>query len=322
MREGQEMTGHISRILKKYPLIVLDGAFATELERQGFSIRDELWSAVALYENPELVKAVHRSYLEAGADIIGSASYQATVPGFMKKGFTKKEAEELLKRSVRLVQEARDEFLSSPLCENRPVPLVAASVGPYGAYLADGSEYRGHYGVSEKELADFHRERLSVLLSQGPDILACETVPSLEEAEVIVSVLHEWPDAPAWISFSCRDEKYTCGGDLIARCAAVLDKEKQVEAIGVNCTDPRYVEALIGEIRKETDKPVAVYPNRGEVWDAVNKKWAGSPVSYGDYVEKWQKSGASLIGGCCRSTPEDIRQISEFRAALLTEKNK
>lgn len=201
MREGQEMTGHISRILKKYPLIVLDGAFATELERQGFSIRDELWSAVALYENPELVKAVHRSYLEAGADIIGSASYQATVPGFMKKGFTKKEAEELLKRSVRLVQEARDEFLSSPLCENRPVPLVAASVGPYGAYLADGSEYRGHYGVSEKELADFHRERLSVLLSQGPDILACETVPSLEEAEVIVSVLHEWPDAPAGFLF-------------------------------------------------------------------------------------------------------------------------
>ena len=168
----------IEDILKKYPFIVLDGAFSTELERQGFSINDDLWSAIALYERPDLVKAVHRSYFDAGSDIVTSASYQATLEGFEKKGFSRKEGKELLIRSVQLVQEARDEFLAESSPERRPVPLAAASVGPYGAFLADGSEYKGHYGKTREELADFHRERLHILAEAGPDIFACETFPA------------------------------------------------------------------------------------------------------------------------------------------------
>ena len=310
----------ISDILEKYPFIILDGAFATELERQGFQINDELWSAIALYEKPELIKAVHRSYLEAGADIIESAGYQATVPGFMKKGFTEKEAVNLLKRSVTLVKETIAEFLSSSPQEGRPVPLAAASVGPYGAYLADGSEYRGHYGKAVEELAEFHRERMHILAEAGPDIFACETIPSLEEAKAVAEVLHELPGTAAWISFSCKDGKYTCGGDLISDCAAFLDKENQVEAVGINCTAPEYAVSLISEIKKETDKPVIVYPNSGETWDGIHKHWEGSAASYGEYGEEWQKAGAQLIGGCCRTTPKDIGKLAELRKNLLQKK--
>ncbi len=162
----------IAEILKKYPFIVLDGAFSTELEKQGFAINDELWSAIALYKNPELVEAVHLSYYEAGADIVTSASYQATVDGFEKKGFSKEEAASLIQSSIALVQDARDEYLFSHEEENRPAPLTAASVGSYGAYLADGSEYRGDYGKTREELADFHRERIHILAEAGPDVFA------------------------------------------------------------------------------------------------------------------------------------------------------
>ena len=188
----------IARDLAKYPLLVLDGAFGTELARRGFDTNDELWSAKALFEKPELVEAVHRDYYEAGADISTSASYQATVEGFEKKGFTREQAKELIVRSVRLVQQARDAFWQQKEKRvGRPQPLAAASVGPYGAYLADGSEYRGDYGASRAELADFHAERLAILISAGPDILACETLPLLDEARAILDDLRRYPDAGA-----------------------------------------------------------------------------------------------------------------------------
>jgi homocysteine S-methyltransferase len=232
----------IERYLEKYPLIVLDGAFGTELARRGFDTNDELWSAKALFESPELVEAVHRDYYEAGADVSTSASYQATVEGFEKKGFSREQAKELIVRSVRLVQQARDTFWAqTEKRQGRPRPLAAASVGPYGAYLADGSEYRGDYKASRAELADFHAERLDILVGAEPDILACETLPLLDEALAILTDLHRYPDAGAWISFSCKDAEHTCGGDKIADCARLLDKESQVAAIGVNCTAPQYV---------------------------------------------------------------------------------
>lgn len=313
---GTIMNG-IARNLEKYPLIVLDGAFGTELARRGFDTNDELWSAKALFEKPELVEAVHRDYYEAGADVSTSASYQATVEGFEKKGFTREQAKELIVRSVRLVQQARDAFWQQKAKRaGRPQPLAAASVGPYGAYLADGSEYRGDYRASRAELSDFHAERLDILVAAEPDILACETLPLLDEALAILADLHLYPDMGAWISFSCKDEAHTCGGDAIADCARLLDKERQVTAIGVNCTAPQYVADLIRNIRAHTTKPVVVYPNTGETYDAVTKTWHGSPTPYRDFVRQWYEAGARLIGGCCRTTPDDIRGIAAFRASL------
>ena len=312
-----EIMDTIARDLARYPLLVLDGAFGTELARRGFDTNDALWSAKALFEKPELVEAVHRDYYEAGADISTSASYQATVEGFEKKGFTREQAKELIVRSVRLVQQARDAFWQQRAKRvGRPQPLAAASVGPYGAYLADGSEYRGDYGASRAELADFHAERLAILVSAGPDILACETLPLLDEARAILDDLRRYPDAGAWISFSCKDAEHTCGGDAIADCARLLDKESQVAAIGVNCTAPQYVADLIRNIRAHTAKPVVVYPNTGETYDAVTKTWHGSPTPYRDFVRQWYKAGARLIVGCCRTTPDDIRGIAAFRANL------
>ncbi len=308
----------IADCLKKYPLMVLDGAFGTELARRGFDTNDELWSAKALFEKPELVKAVHYDYFTAGADISISASYQATVEGFEKKGFAREEAKELIRRSVQLVKEAGEAYwqAKSPT-ERRPKPLAAASVGPYGAFLADGSEYRGDYGASRAELADFHAERLDILISARPDILACETLPLFAEAEAILDDLRRYPEAGAWISFSCRDEAHTCGGDEIADCARFLDKHPQVAAIGVNCTAPQHVAGLIRRIREQTEKPVVVYPNTGETYDAVTKTWHGSATPYHDFVRQWYEAGARLIGGCCRTTPEDIRGIAELRQSLM-----
>ncbi|WP_270347695.1 homocysteine S-methyltransferase, partial [Mitsuokella multacida] len=182
--------------------------------------------------------------------------------------------------------------------------------------LADGSEYRGDYGASRAELADFHAERLAILVSAGPDILACETLPLLDEARAILDDLSRYPDAGAWISFSCKDAEHTCGGDAIADCARLLDRESQVAAIGVNCTAPQYVADLIRNIRAHTAKPVVVYPNTGETYDAVTKTWHGSPTPYHDFVRQWYEAGARLIGGCCRTTPDDIRGIAAFRASL------
>ena len=314
----------IKSILHEYPLVVLDGAFGTEIARRGFSTDDELWAAKALFAKPELVKAVHRDYFEAGADVSTSASYQATVEGFEAKGFTRSQAAELIRLSVRLVQEARDEFWenrqrtggASVLSGKRPYPLAAASVGPYGAYLCDGSEYTGAYSADRHELADFHAERLALLLEAQPDILACETLPLFREAEAILDELKKQPDAQAWISFTCKDNISTCGGDKIADCARFLDREPQVAAIGVNCTAPEFVADLIREIRAHTEKPVAVYPNSGGTYNAADKNWKGESQPFSAYVNTWYEAGARLIGGCCRTTPEDIRGIAALRREL------
>lgn len=301
----------IGERLQKEPFLVLDGAFATELERLGFPINDPLWSAVALYKNPELVSRVHHLYLDAGADIAESAGYQASVPGFMKKGFSRAEAERLLRRSVRLVKEACRAHGS----DSGAHPLAAASLGPYGAYLADGSEYRGHYDASCRAVADFHRERLAVIAEEEPDLLAFETVPDLLEAEVICEVL-EGQRIPAWVSFSCRDGIHTCGGDDIADCAALIDQAEEVAAVGVNCVAPRYAAPLIKRIRRGTDKPIVVYPNSGEVYDVPSGAWTGKPADHTALARQWYEAGARIIGGCCRTTPEDIAGIAAWRRDL------
>ena len=293
-------------------VIVLDGAFATELEARGFSVNDALWSAKALFERPDLVREVHLDYLRAGADVVTSASYQATVEGFMKRVFSKEEAAALIQKSIQLAKEARDLYLAEREGNGR-VPFVAASVGPYGAYLADGSEYRGDYGIDEDALVAFHAERLALLAEEKPDLLACETLPCLVEARAIVRALRQEDiRIPAWFSFSCRNGAEISDGMEIAVCARWLDTVSEAAAIGLYCTAPQYVESLVGEIRRETTKPIVVYPNSGETYDASDKSWHGAAEDFGTIARCWLTAGARLIGGCCRTTPREIAEIAAW----------
>ncbi len=305
----------LASILRDYPVIILDGALATELERRGCDLRDPLWSAKVLIEAPELIRQVHGDYFAAGADVAISASYQASFAGFAQRGFEHQQAVELMQLAVRLAAEARDTCWADPANRyGRPRPLVAASIGPYGATLHNGSEYHGNYGLAEEELVAFHRPRMAVLAACGADLLACETIPSLIEARALVRLLPEFPQLTAWISFSCRDSVHTGHGETLAECAALLDGVPQVTAVGLNCTDPRYVTDLIRAARGATSKTIVVYPNSGEHWDAAGGTWLGEThcSAFGEAARGWYDAGARLIGGCCRTTPAHIRELAQI----------
>ena len=305
----------IASILDRYPALVIDGALATELERRGHNLKDSLWSAKILLEQPDAIKQVHYDYFKAGADCAITASYQATIEGFVKRGLNEKEAVALIQRSVKIAIEARDEFWGDELNRvRRSKPFVAASIGPYGAFLADGSEYRGNYGLTEKELMDFHRPRMKALTEAGAEMLACETIPCFIEAQAIAKLLQEFPNTTAWVSFSARDEKRISEGPVFADCVKQLEANPQIIAIGINCTSPKYVSSLISAARNVTNKPILVYPNSGETYDATTNDWDGHPVheSFGEQAREWFKTGARLIGGCCRTTPDDISVIASW----------
>lgn len=300
--------------LQKQGALILDGGLATELERKGYNLGDALWSARLLADKPDAIRQVHLDYYWAGADCCTGASYQATIPGFVGRGMTPEAARDLIRLSVQLVIEARDAFWAVEQNHVRRLrPIVAASVGPYGAYLADGSEYTGDYDLDEAGLTDFHRERWVILASTGADILACETIPSFAEARSLVALLDATPGAWAWFSFSCRDGEHISDGTPIAECAAFLAEHERVAAIGINCTPPRFIPDLIRAVSAAADKPIIVYPNSGETFDPVAKRWLGEsvPSEFGTYSREWRKLGAGLIGGCCRTTPAHIRQISD-----------
>ncbi len=307
------MNDPVATILSNQPVMIIDGALATELEHRGFDLNDELWSAKVLLEAPDSIRQIHFDYLQAGADCVITASYQASVAGFMRRGLSKHQAIELIKQSVRLAVEAREAFWSESAHRiGRLRPVIAASVGAYGACLADGSEYRGDYELNEAELMDFHRPRMAALLEAGADLLACETIPCLLEAQALVYLLAEFPEACAWVSFSARDSAHTCHGELLTDCAAWLDTCVQVSAIGVNCTAPCYIVDLIAAIRRATDKPVVVYPNSGELYDTAHRQWYGesSCQVFAEQARTWYGAGARLIGGCCRTTPEHIKSLA------------
>jgi homocysteine S-methyltransferase len=280
--------------------LVLDGGLATQLERLGADLRDELWSARLLLEEPELIRRVHADYFAAGADVATTASYQASLPGFARRGLDAAEAARLLRLSVELAGQARDEAGRG---------LVAASVGPYGAYLANGAEYTGDYDLDEDGLYAWHLPRWEILAAAGADLLACETIPSYPEARALDRLLRSAPEVKAWVSFSCRDGERLNDGTPIRRAAALFMGNPQVVAVGANCTAPRHLPGLISCL--SGGLPVVVYPNSGETWDAAGRRWLGlaDPVEFGVAAVEWQRAGASLIGGCCRTTPEYIAQI-------------
>lgn len=288
---------------------VLDGGLATELERAGADLSGGLWSARLLLEEPALIREVHRSYFMAGADVVTTASYQASYAGFATIGIDKRGTDRLLLRSVELAAEARRAAAAEL---SRPM-WVAASVGPYGATLHDGSEYHGDYELTVEELYEFHSERLAVLASSGADLLACETIPSLDEARALVDALHQVPAARAWLSFTSRDDRHTAHGEPLVDCARALDAETQIVALGVNCVRPEATASLIRELRRGSSKPIVVYPNSGEIWDGTAQCWRGpaSAAPLGELVDEWLDAGASWIGGCCRTTPNDIRLIRQ-----------
>ncbi|WP_341888830.1 homocysteine S-methyltransferase [Variovorax sp. YR752] len=315
--------GVIADGLARRSHLVLDGALGTELARRGADIDDPLWSARLLIEQPALIRQVHLDYYRAGADVATTATYQATFEGFARRGIGHDEAARLMRLAVTLACEARDIFWheaqADPAQATRMRPLVAASVGPYGAMLADGSEYRGHYGLTEAALMDFHRPRLQVLAGAGADLLACETVPCLAEARALTRLLQELPGAEAWISFSCRDGEHVSQGEPFAQCVAALDGFAPVAAIGINCTAPQHIESLVRIARAHTARPIVVYPNAGEHYDAVTKTWHGAAHDGGESLAgaamHWADAGARLIGGCCRTTPADIAAICRRWAA-------
>jgi len=312
----------IEKLLQKQNIIVLDGALATELENRGCDLNDSLWSAKVLMEQPELIGQVHLDYFNAGADVAITASYQATVQGFTQRGLNKNQAIELIKKSVQIAKDARDVFWSDEKNRiNRSYPLIAGSVGPYGAFLADGSEYRGDYQLTEQELINFHRPRVEALIESGVDLLACETIPNFVEAQALIKLLSEFPLASAWFTFTAKDGEHISHGEKIGDVAKWLDSYPLVAGIGINCSSPLHIPALIDEIKKNTSKPIVVYPNSGEYYSAVTNTWHGetSCESFGLQSKDWYEHGASLIGGCCRTTPEHIKEVMSLRGRSLPE---
>lgn len=295
-------------------IFIVDGGLATELEWRGYDLNDPLWSARLLLENPAAIKQIHADYLEAGADCLIAASYQATFPGFMARGMSEAEAEALMRSAVRLAVEARDEFWAVKANRHKRLrPLVAASIGPYGAFLANGAEYRGDYDLDSAGLVAWHRPRWHILAQSGADLFACETCPSYRDLEAYRKLLMETPQIPVWVSFTARDGRHISDGTPIAECAAMLNDVPNVLAVGVNCTSPRLMPELITAVQSATDKHVIVYPNSGERYDAVHKVWHGEsdPATYGTMSREWRKMGAVMIGGCCRTRPSHIRQIRD-----------
>jgi homocysteine S-methyltransferase len=296
----------IQRLLKTSPVVVLDGALGTELAARGADLNDPLWSARLLAERPELIRDVHAEYYAAGADVATTASYQATFAGFAARGIGHDRAADLMRLSVTLARDAR-------ALAGHPNALVAASVGPYGAYLADGSEYRGDYGLSIADLMAFHRPRMAVLAAAGADLLACETVPCLDEARALVRVLDGLPEVWAWVSFSARDGQTTHHGEDIAACAAEIGAHPRVIAVGVNCTAPQHLPSLVRRMRASTETPILAYPNSGEHYDPRTKTWHGdgSCDAFAMDALGWAMAGARVIGGCCRTSPAHIRALVE-----------
>ncbi|EIB97862.1 homocysteine S-methyltransferase [Pantoea sp. Sc1] len=300
----------VAQALTESPLLILDGALATELEARGCQLADALWSAKVLMEDPELIYQVHYDYFVAGARCAITASYQATPQGFATRGLSEDESLALIARSVELTQRARHDYLA--VRPDAKTLLVAGSVGPYGAFLADGSEYRGDYALPEAEMMAFHRPRVQALLAAGADLLACETLPSFAEAQALVKLLAEFPDARAWFSFTLRDAGHISDGTPLAEVVSWLNQQPQVVALGVNCVALESVTPALQQLQTLTDKPLVVYPNSGEQYDAGSKTWHSAPsgCTLHDKLAEWQQAGARLIGGCCRTSPGDIAAIA------------
>jgi homocysteine S-methyltransferase len=290
-------------VLETPTVTVLDGGLSTALEQQGVDLSSALWTARLLAEDPGRIVEAHRAFYAAGAQVATTATYQATVEGFVGAGYDADTARRLIVSSVTLAQEARDEQAG-----NRPGLLVAASVGPYGAFLADGSEYRGGYGVPRARLREFHAPRLELLAGSAPDLFAVETIPDADEAEVLVGLLDEI-GVPAWFSYAVRGPA-TCAGQPLPAAYAILAGSSSIIAAGVNCSEQEHVLAAVETAVTATGLPAVAYPNKGGSWDSTSKTWSyGKPLDL-DLVDSWIGAGARYVGGCCGTGPADIAVLA------------
>lgn len=302
--------------------LVLDGGLSNQLLAQGCDLSDHLWSARLLADGPRQIEAAHAAYVRAGAQVLITAGYQATYEGFARRGIGRDRASELLARSVDLARRAGDEVA-------REI-WVAASVGPYGAMLADGSEYRGRYGLSVRELERFHRPRIETLAAAGPDVLALETVPDTDEAEALLRAA-DGCGVPVWLSYTVAGDR-TRAGQPLDEAFALAAGEDGVIAVGVNCCDPADADRAVAAAASATRKPVVVYPNSGEAWDAQTRRWSGEgegeragvgegrgegplPLAHPSAfpparLRAWRDAGARLVGGCCRVGPTGIAEVA------------
>jgi homocysteine S-methyltransferase len=282
----------------------LDGGLATQLESQGHKLNSALWSARLLQDDPDAIVQAHAAYFAAGAQVATTASYQASIDGFLQVGIRRAEADELIRRSVRLAERARTS------CENGQDRWVAGSVGPYGAALADGSEYRGDYDLSVAELRAWHRPRIDLLAGAGVDILALETIPCLAEVEALIAEI-AGSGQPSWLSITCAGNR-TRAGEPAVEAFSLTRNVDEIVAVGVNCIDPADANALVQSASESSGKPVVVYPNSGERWDAVARGWVGPATYQPEAVRQWIGGGARLVGGCCRVGPREIRAIRDL----------
>lgn len=304
-----------------YPLI-LHGALGTEMEALGYDISGKLWSAKYLLEKSEVIQELHETYVAAGADLITTSSYQATLPGLVEAGLTEKAAEQIIALTVRLAKAARDKVwgaLNETEKAKRPYPLISGDVGPYAAYLANGSEYSGDYGeITINELKDFHRPRIQILLDQGVDLLALETIPNRLETQALIELLaEEFPEAEAYMSFTVQIPDAISDGTSLAEMAKLVSQSNQILAVGINCSSPLlYNQAL--SFLKNTGKALITYPNSGEVYDGDSQTWKSKDkdaLTLVEHSKYWHAHfGVKILGGCCRTRPNDIKALyQEFR---------
>jgi homocysteine S-methyltransferase len=284
--------------------VVLDGGLATQLESQGHNLDSALWSARLLRDDPDAIMQAHLAYFTAGAQVATTASYQASLGGFARAGISRAEAEQLIRRSVRLAEQART-------CqEDGKDRWIAGSVGPYGAALADGSEYRGDYNLSVDELRAWHRPRIALLAEAGVDILALETIPCLAEVEALLAEV-DGSQQPCWLSITCTRDRTRAGEPAAAAFLLARDVE-EIVAVGVNCIDPADAYPLVRSASEASGKPAVIYPNSGERWDSTARTWTGPKRLQPKDVTDWISGGARLVGGCCRVGPAEIQAIGDL----------
>jgi homocysteine S-methyltransferase len=307
-------TKDLSSLLANGKSLIIDGALATELETRGHDLSHALWSGKTLLEDPDCIRQVHLDYFLAGADIAITASYQASIIGLQQHlSLSETEAKDLVKLSATLAQEARQQAYGSGVPSSRRL-LVAGSVGPYGAYLADGSEYRGDYTCSPEEFNDFHRPRIAALLDAGVDLLGIETIPSFNEVRALLALLHsDFPSATAWLGCTLKDASHLSDGTPLSEVLSLVSQySEQTLAFGINCVPPQTALESLQHMRSLTELPLLCYPNSGETYVPKEHVWTGdkSGQAIRESALQFRSAGASLIGGCCRTTPEDIKNIA------------
>ncbi|TDM50423.1 homocysteine S-methyltransferase [Macrococcoides goetzii] len=280
-------------------IVILDGGFGTTVEQFGYDVKHELWSSNLLQSNPEAVYIVHQAFVDSGAEIILTNTYQASVQSFLNIGIDRQAARKYLEKAVELATRAADDKA-----------IVAGSLGPYGAMLGNGSEYTGDYKETEEDYIQYHKERLDILIEAGVNVFAFETIPNIEEIKAVKTMLCDYPSIEAWVSVTLKDSDHLSDGTSLEEVIRVVNEIDNVLAFGVNCTSVKVIDGAVDKLIALSDKPLILYPNGGRKYDAVNKIWIDQhDASLVEAAVRWKDKGVKIIGGCCQVGPEEISEL-------------